>query len=59
MTPSERMQEIVAFEPMDNVHHVYPTFGKVHDTSGEAMCWCWPVIGESQFYTLVIHNAEH
>lgn len=32
------------FETDNNVWHVYPTFGSSHDTSGEEMCWCYPLV---------------
>jgi hypothetical protein len=51
--------DIVNEETTKLVTHVYPTFGRDHDTTGEAMCWCAPVIEEYRHGVVVIHSAEH
>ncbi len=58
LTPDEQFTA-VDFETDGDVHHVYPLFGREHDTSGEKMCWCYPVIEHHPGGIVVTHSAEH
>ncbi len=38
--------------------HVYPLFGKAHDTDHGLECWCHPSL-DDDCPAVVVHNVEH
>lgn len=60
MSATHQGFDCVDYETYGDVFHVYPQFGREHDTSGDAMCWCYPVVEEyANGNSVVIHSAEH
>lgn len=42
----------------DNIHHVYPTFGREHVTDKRDQCWCQPKVEFIGCGAVIIHEAE-
>ena len=42
----------------DQIHHVYPTFGREHVTNQRAACWCNPRIEFVESGAIIIHEIE-
>lgn len=42
----------------DQIHHVYPTFGREHVTDKRAECWCVPVVKFVEGGAIIIHEVE-
>lgn len=42
----------------DQIHHVYPTFGREHVTDKRADCWCQPKVDLHGDGAVIIHEAE-
>lgn len=38
--------------------HVYPMFGREHDTDHGLDCWCWPTFDE-KCPNVIVHNVEN
>lgn len=44
--------------PDDNIHHVYPNFGREHVTDQRERCWCGPRVEFVEGGAIIIHEAE-
>ena len=42
----------------DQIHHVYPTFGREHVTDQRAACWCEPKVEFVEGGAIIIHEVE-
>lgn len=45
-------------DDIEDIHHVYPLFGRKHATEGRGECWCEPRIGLVGDGAIVTHEAE-
>lgn len=62
----EEMLTICAVLPPSRIYHVFPTFGREHETKGRGSCWCEPDIeivepedGGEPCGAVIVHNTEH
>lgn len=42
----------------DQIHHVYPTFGRKHVTDSRDACWCQPKVEFVEGGAIIIHEVE-
>ena len=42
----------------DQIHHVYPTFGREHVTDKRDACWCGPRVEFVEGGAIIIHEVE-
>jgi hypothetical protein len=53
----ERAHRLTDLED-DQIHHVYPTFGREHVTDQRDDCWCQPRVEFEGDGAIIIHEAE-
>lgn len=42
----------------DQIHHVYPTFGREHVTDKRTDCWCRPAVEFVEGGAIILHEVE-